>query len=102
MIAMEVQQEVDVFGFRDNESPTLSIANTKFYVSEDVGSDGYQLELPVTRIIENSTISYEFAVTGGTAVAGTDYNVSTGRKTHPGYRPIFGLSQFIPIGILGQ
>ena len=39
---------------RDNESPTLSIANTKFYVSEDVGSNGYQLELPVTRIIENS------------------------------------------------
>ena len=70
----------------DDESPTLSIANTEFYVSEDVGSSGYRLEFVLSGPVRSDTVTFNFAVNGGTAVKGADYNVlnqpvwiSTGR-----------------------
>ena len=85
------------FYITDNETPYVAISNTKFYVGEDVGSDGFKLEVALSR---NTPISYNFAVTGGTAVAGVDYNVTTtGTMNHPGYIPGSGLSQIIDIGI---
>ena len=60
----------------DNESPTLSIANTEFHVSEDVGSSGYRLEFAISGPVRSGTVAFNFAVNGGTAVEGVDYSVS--------------------------
>ena len=60
----------------DDESPTLSIANTKFYVSEDIGSSGYNLEIALSGVPNGFITSLNYAVIGGTAVAGVDYDSS--------------------------
>ena len=87
---------VDSVIINDDEPTTLSITNTKFYVSEDIGSDGYKLEATLSK---NIRVSYNFAVIGGTAVAGIDYSVISGQKNHPGYTSGQDLTQTIPITI---
>ena len=56
----------------DNEFPTLSIANTTFYVAEDVGTDGFDLELELSGPSSNN-VQVRLEVTGGTATAGVDF-----------------------------
>ncbi len=62
----------------DDETPTLSIVNTKFYVSEDVGNNGFSLELALSGFANTqNNVELNFAVTGGTAIKGVDYNSSS-------------------------
>ena len=79
----------------DNESPTLSISNTKSYVSEDVGSSGYSLDLELTGPT-TQVVTLNFAVNGGTAVVGTDYNVSSQTINFA----LNSITKSIPIAIL--
>ena len=60
---------------RDDELPFLSIANTQLYVGEDIGSSGYNLELELLGTIRQD-VSVSYAIIGGSAVAGTDFNSS--------------------------
>ena len=56
----------------DDESPTLSITNTTFNVAEDVGNDGFDLELELSGPTSNN-VQLRLEVTGGTATAGVDF-----------------------------
>ena len=56
----------------DDESPTLSIANTTFYVAEDVGTDGFDLELELSGPTSNN-VQLRLEVTGGTATVDVDF-----------------------------
>ena len=59
------------------ELPQLSIANTKFYVGEDVGNSGYNLELVLSKApLQDQDVSISYAVTAGTAIADTDFSFS--------------------------
>ena len=62
----------------DNESPTLSIANTKFYIEEDSVTGQYNLELALSGATGQS-VRLNYAVDGGTATAGTDFNSTNER-----------------------
>ena len=62
----------------DNELPTLSITNTKFSVGEDVKSGKFELEFKLSGATSRN-VSMNYAITGGTAMAGVDYNSSSQR-----------------------
>ena len=55
--------------------PEISIANTKFYVSEDAGNTGFNLELVLSDVALHD-VSIDYAVTAGTAVEGTDFSIT--------------------------
>ena len=57
----------------DDESPTLSIANTTLNVAEDIGTDGFDLQLKLSGAT-SANVSLNLAVTGGTATTGVDFN----------------------------
>ena len=75
-VGLQGQAKVDV----RSRQPNLSITNTRFYVAEDVGVNGYNLELELSAApLQNVTL--DFAVTAGNAVADTDYVISEQSKS---------------------
>ena len=56
----------------DDESPTLLIANTTLNVAENIGADGFDLNLKLSGET-SANVSLRLAVTGGTATTGVDF-----------------------------
>ena len=80
----------------DNESPTLSIANTEFFVYEDATSGKYELELALTGARSTGNVELDFAVNGGTATNLIDFtNTSESVVITPG-----DTSYIVDIGII--
>ena len=84
----------------DNESPTLSLTNTKFHVEEDLETGRYNVELALSGAT-GQNVRLDFAVNGGTATDGIDFNYPTemNNSTHRVDFSPGDISYTIPINI---
>ena len=57
----------------DDEIPTLLVANSTLNVAENIGADGFDLNLKLSGET-SANVSLSLAVTGGTATTGVDFN----------------------------
>ena len=57
----------------DDEIPTLLVANSTLNVAENIGADGFDLQLKLSGAT-SSIVSLSLAVTGGTATTNVDFN----------------------------
>ena len=58
----------------DDEIPTLSLSNRDLTVSESVGAAGFVANFSLSGATD-SIVSFDYELTGGTAIKGTDYTV---------------------------
>ena len=58
----------------DDETPTFSITNSEFHVLENIGSDGFMVNVELSGSTDQ-TVSFNYNLSDDTAIAGTDYTL---------------------------
>ena len=56
----------------DDETPTFSITNSEFHVLENIGSDGFMVNVGLSGSTDQ-VVSFNYSLSNGTATAGSDY-----------------------------